>query len=71
MKIVITGSFDEFSREELKDLIKERGGIPSSGVSSQTNYVILGENPGSKHKKALDLGIKIITEENIKEFLKV
>ena len=71
LKIVITGSFDEYSREELKDLIKERGGIPSSGVSSNTNYVILGENPGSKHKKALDLGIEIITEENIKPFLKI
>ena len=70
-KIVITGSFDEYSREELKDLIKERGGIPSSSVSSNTNYVILGENPGSKHKKALDLGIEIITEENIKPFLKI
>ena len=43
----------------------------SSLTSSNTNYVILGENPGSKHKKALDLGIEIITEENIKPFLKI
>jgi len=70
-RIVITGSFNEFSREEIKDIIKEKGGIPSSGVSSNTDFVILGENPGSKYKKAVELGIELVTEDKIKNFLKV
>ncbi len=70
-KIVITSSFNEFSREEIKDIIKEKGGIPSSSVSSNTDFVILGENPGSKYKKAVELGIELIIEDEIKNFLKV
>ena len=70
-RIVITGSFNEFSREEIKDIIKEKGGIPSSGVSPNTDFVILGENPGSKYKKAMELGIELVTEDKIKNFLKV
>ena len=68
-RIVITGSFNELSREQIKDIIKEKGGIPSSGVSSNTDFVILGENPGSKYKKAMELGIELITEDKIKDFL--
>ena len=70
-RIVITGSFNEFSREEIKDIIKEKGGIPSSGVSPNTDFVILGENPGSKYKKAMELGIELVTEDKIKNFLKL
>ena len=70
-RIVITGSFNEFSREEIKDIIKEKGGIPSSGVSPNTDFVILGENPGSKYKKAKELGIELVTEDKIKNFLKL
>ena len=70
-RIVITGSFNEFSREEIKDIIKEKGGIPSSGVSSNTDFVILGENPGSKYKKAMELGIELVTEDEIKNFLRI
>tara|TARA_B100000945_G_scaffold116140_1_gene92311 strand:- start:8620 stop:10596 length:1977 start_codon:yes stop_codon:yes gene_type:complete len=70
-RIVITGSFNEFSREEIKDIIKEKGGVPSSGVSPNTDFVILGENPGSKYKKAAELGIELVTEDKIKNFLKL
>jgi NAD-dependent DNA ligase (contains BRCT domain type II) len=70
-RIVITGSFNEFSREEIKDIIKEKGGIPSSGVSANTDFVILGENPGSKYKKAMELGIELVTEDEIKNFLRI
>ena len=70
-RIVITGSFNEFSREEIKDIIKEKGGVPSSGVSPNTDFVILGENPGSKYKKAMELGIELVTEDKIKNFLKL
>ena len=68
---MITGSFSEFSRDELKDIIKSKGGIPSSSVSSNTDYLLYGEKAGSKHKKALELGIKLVDETKIKGFLKI
>ena len=71
LKIVITGSFENFSRDELKQLIKQRGGIPSSSVSSKTDYLIIGENAGSKLKKATEFGIELITEDNLSDFLKL
>ena len=58
-------------QEEIKDIIKEKGGVPSSGVSPNTDFVILGENPGSKYKKAMELGIELVTEDKIKNFLKL
>ncbi len=70
LKIVITGSFENFSRDELKQLIKQRGGIPSSAVSSKTDFLIIGENAGSKLKKATEFGIELITEDNLRRFLK-
>ena len=71
LKIVITGSFENFSRDELKQLIKQRGGIPSSSVSSKTDYLIIGENAGSKLKKATEFGIELITEDKLSDFLKL
>ena len=71
LKIVITGSFSNYSRDELKQLIKQRGGIPSSAVSSKTDYLIIGENAGSKLKKATDFGIELVTEDKLKDFLKL
>ena len=71
IKIVITGSFSEFSRDELKDIIKSKGGIPSSSISSNTNYLLYGEKAGSKYKKAIELGVELIDETKIKNFLKI
>ncbi len=71
IRIVITGSFSEFSRDELKDIIKSKGGIPSSSISSNTDYLLYGEKAGSKHKKALELGIQLVDETEIKRFLKI
>ena len=71
IKIVITGSFSEFSRDELKDIIKSKGGIPSSSISSNTNYLLYGEKAGSKYKKAKELGVELIDETKIKDFLKI
>ena len=71
LKIVITGSFENFSRDELKQLIKQRGGIPSSAVSSKTDFLIIGENAGSKLKKATEFGIELITEDKLDDFLKL
>ncbi|MCD6435877.1 MAG: NAD-dependent DNA ligase LigA, partial [Clostridiales bacterium] len=60
-KIVVTGSLEHFTRDEIKEKIMELGGKPSSSVSKNTDFVIVGKNPGSKYDKALNLGIKIIT----------
>ncbi len=56
----ITGSFENYKREDLKRLIEENGGKFSSSITKKTNYLIVGEKPGSKLKKAQDLGIKIL-----------
>jgi len=56
------------SREEAKERIEREGGEVLSSVSSKTDYLILGENPGSKYNKAKQLGAKILKEE---EFLKI
>lgn len=67
--IVITGSFG-FKREELKDVIENLGGKVTGSVSKKTDFVIFGENSGSKYNKAQDLGIPVITfEEFVSEYL--
>ena len=71
VRIVITGSFTEFSRDELKDIIKSKGGIPSGSVSANTNYLLYGEKAGSKFKKAMELGVELVDETKIKDFLKI
>ena len=71
IRIVITGSFENYSRDELKDIIKSKGGLPSSSISSNTDFLIHGEKAGSKYKKALDLGIELITETKLNKFLKI
>lgn len=66
---VLTGSLEKFSRSEASDLIKERGGKVSSSVSQKTDFVIVGEDPGSKYDKAKKLGIKILSEEEFAKLL--
>jgi DNA ligase (NAD+) len=64
---VITGSFDEYSREELKSLITSFGANVTESVSKKTNYVIVGDNPGSKVEKAEKLGVKTLNIEELKK----
>ncbi len=59
---VITGTLENFSRNEITSLIKELGGKTSSNVSTQTSFLIAGENPGSKLQQALNFNIPIISE---------
>ena len=66
---VLTGSLTLFTREEAKEKIELLGGKTSESVSKKTSVVIVGENPGSKYKKAKDLGIEVWTEEQFKENL--
>lgn len=59
---VLTGTLSEISRDEAKALIKKAGGKVSSAVSKKTDYVVAGENPGSKLDEAEKLGVKILNE---------
>jgi len=65
---VLTGEMESLSRDEASDLIRSLGGHTSSSVSVKTDYVVAGDNPGSKYKKAQQLGVKIVDE---KGFLKL
>ena len=67
LNICVTGELEDFSRQSIKQLIKDNGGKFQSGVSSKTNILVSGVNSGSKLKKAQELGIEILTE---KEFIK-
>lgn len=66
---VLTGELKSFTRDEAKDIIRKGGGDVSSSVSRKTNYVLAGENPGSKYDKAQELGVKIIDEKEFKKLL--
>ena len=66
---VLTGSLEKYSRDEASQVIEKLGGKTSSSVSKKTDYVLAGEDAGSKLKKAQDIkSINIITED---EFLKL
>mgnify|MGYP002803170101 CR=1 FL=1 len=67
---VLTGSLSEFTRKEAEDLIEKYGGKTSGSVSKKTDYLLAGEDAGSKLTKARELGITIISEEEFKELIK-
>lgn len=67
---VITGKLDKYSRDEVEEIIEKHGGKASSSVSKKTDYVLAGEDAGSKLTKAEGLGIKIISEEEFEEMIK-
>jgi DNA ligase (NAD+) len=61
---VVSGIFESYSREELKNSIKQHGGKVLSGISGKLNYLLAGENMGpAKLKKATELGVEIINEQ--------
>ena len=62
LTLVVTGSLDAFSRDGAKEAIVARGGKPAQSVSNNTDYVVVGANAGSKHDKALQLGLPILDE---------
>jgi DNA ligase (NAD+) len=68
---VVSGVFNAFSRDELKEVIESNGGKNVSSISAKTDYVVAGENMGpAKLKKATDLGIQILSEDEFIQLLK-
>ena len=69
MQIVLTGKLARFSRDEIKESLISMGAKVTSSVSKNTNFIIAGENAGSKLNKASELGIKVLSEENYSELI--
>jgi DNA ligase (NAD+) len=66
---VITGSFNSYSRLQIKELLEREGGRVTNSISSKTNYLVVGDNPGSKLEKARKNNVKIINEDKFKTLL--
>src|SRR3989304_1461371 len=66
---VLTGALSRFTREEASKKIEQLGGRVASSISAKTDYLVAGENPGSKYQKAKELGVKIIGEDDFLELV--
>jgi len=69
MSIVVTGSLDAFSRDQAKEAILARGGKAASSVSKKTDFVVVGDAPGSKHDKAVQLKVPVLDEDGFRVLL--
>jgi DNA ligase (NAD+) len=69
-KLVVTGTLTKYTREEIQELITQHGGRAASSVSKSTDYLVAGENAGSKLEKAEKLGVKVITEDEFEALVK-
>ena len=71
LSIVVTGSLEDFSRDQAKEAIVSRGGKATSSVSKKTDYVVVGDSPGTKADKAEQLGVPVLDEDAFKALLAV
>ncbi|MBA0125011.1 NAD-dependent DNA ligase LigA [Haloechinothrix sp. YIM 98757] len=69
LSIVVTGSLDSFTREEAKEAIMVRGGKAAGSVSKKTAFLVAGDAPGSKHDKAVQLGVPVLDEDGFRVLL--
>ncbi|QDU94849.1 NAD-dependent DNA ligase LigA [Lignipirellula cremea] len=67
--VVVTGTLEKYSRNEIKDLIQQHGGKASGSVSKKTDYLVAGEEAGSKLKKAQELGVAILSEDDFEKLI--
>ena len=70
MTFVLTGTLEKYSREQASDIIENFGGKTSASVSKKTNFVLAGEEAGSKLAKAEKLGIRVISEQEFEDMIK-
>jgi DNA ligase (NAD+) len=69
LSIVVTGSLASFSRDEAKEAIMTRGGKAAGSVSRKTAFVVVGDAPGSKHDKAVQLKVPVLDENGFQVLL--
>ncbi|MEX3505128.1 NAD-dependent DNA ligase LigA [Corynebacterium sp. LK2510] len=69
LTVVVTGTLENFTRDEVKEAILSRGGKASGSVSKKTDYVVVGDNAGSKAAKAEALGLRILNEAEFEQLL--
>ncbi len=70
LAFVVTGALRDYTRQGIEELIRSLGGSASSSVSKNTDFLIAGEDPGSKLKKAGKMGVKIMSEEDFKKMIR-
>jgi DNA ligase (NAD+) len=68
-QFVLTGTLKDFTRTQVKEMISKLGGRVTGSVSKKTDYVVAGEDPGSKYQKAQKIGVPIINEEEFKRII--
>ena len=69
LTFVLTGTLEKYSRNEAKEIIENLGGRVAGSVSKKTDYVVVGKDPGSKYDKAVELGVKIIDENEFDKLI--
>jgi len=69
LTLVVTGSLESFTRDGVDEVITLHGGKSSGSVSKKTDFVVVGDSPGSKATKAAELGVRILNEAQFKELL--
>jgi DNA ligase (NAD+) len=69
LTLVVTGSLESFTRDGVDEVITLHGGKSSGSVSKKTDFVVVGDSPGSKAAKAADLGVRVLNEAQFKELL--
>ena len=66
---VLTGKLEKFTRDAATTQLTQRGGIVKNSVTKATNYLVVGEKPGSKLTKAQELGVTILSEDDLEKLL--
>ena len=65
---VVTGTLQKFTRKGIKEFIRQRGGKVTSSVTAKTDYLLVGDKPGSKLQKARDMGVTIMSEDELSQY---